>query len=232
MLARAGFLAALMIAAFTAQLARAQDAPPAIIVIDQERLFQESRLGERIAQDLEERSAALAAENRAIEAELIAEERDLTERRAELEPEEFRALADAFDEKVDRLRAEQDAKTRELVAIRDAGRQNFTRSVGPILLEYMRQTGASVMLDRRSVVATADRVDVTDELIAEVDERVGNGGDVLSAEPQGGGAPFGPQEEPLPPPGSEAPPLAMPEVEEPSVVPGIAGPDAAPEAAE
>jgi Skp family chaperone for outer membrane proteins len=167
----AAFLAALVLAIVTPPTVHAQASPPAIIVIDQERLFQESALGQSITGELEQRSATLAAENRAIEAELIAEERDLTERRSELPPEEFRALADAFDEKVDRLRSEQDAKTRELVAIRDAGRQSFTQSVGPILLDYMRRTGASVMVDRRSVVATADRVDVTDELIAEIDAR-------------------------------------------------------------
>jgi Skp family chaperone for outer membrane proteins len=190
-------LAALIVALAAAPAADAQANPPAVIVIDQERLFQESALGQSITRQLEQHSAALAAENRAIETELIAEERELTERRAELPPEEFRALADAFDEKVERLRAEQDAKTRELVAIRDAGRQNFTQSVGPILLDYMRRTGAAVMIDRRSVVATADRVDVTDELIAEIDARV-----EPEDAPEDGGDP-GPV-----PPGPEATPPA------------------------
>lgn len=163
----------------------AQEGPPVVVVIDQEQLFQRTLFGQRIAQELEQRSAALATENRAIEAELVAEERDLTERRAELEPSEFRSLADAFDAKVERLRAEQDAKTRELVATRDAERQNFTRLVGPILLSYMRSIGAEVMLDRRSVVASADRVDVTDALVAAVDAEVGSG---VDAEEAGGTA--------------------------------------------
>ena len=167
-------LAVLAVLMTLAQPALPQDAP-AIVVVDQERLFQDSLLGRTIAAELEDRSNALAAENRAIEAELIAEERDLTERRPELDAQEFRALADAFDEKVERLRAEQDAKGRDLVALRDDERQRFTRTVGPILLDFMRQSGAAVMLDRRSVVATADRVDVTDELIAMIDDRVGAG---------------------------------------------------------
>lgn len=170
---RAGFSIALMTALVSGHVALAQGSTPVIVVIDQERLFEESVLGLQVARQLEERSAELAVENRAIEAELIAEERDLTERRSELDPVEFRTLADAFDEKVDRLRSEQDAKTRELVAIRDAGQQNFSQSVGPILLDYMRRSGASVMVDRRSVVAATDRVDVTDELIAEIDAQFG-----------------------------------------------------------
>ena len=164
-------LAALAIALLAAAGAPAQDAS-AVVVVDQERLFLDSRLGQSITEELEARSAALATENRAIEAELIAEERRLTEQRPDLDPAEFRELADAFDARVDRLRSEQDAKTRELVSLRDAERQRFTQLVGPILLEFMRDSGASVMLDRRSVVATAERVDVTEELIDEIDARV------------------------------------------------------------
>jgi Skp family chaperone for outer membrane proteins len=148
---------------------------PTIVVVDQERLFEASLFGRRIAREVEDLSTELAAENRAIEAELMAEERDLTERRAGLEAAEFRALADAFDAKVEELRAEQDAKARELVALRDGERQNFSRIVGPILLEYMRQSGAAIMLDRRSIVVSSERADVTEELIAMIDERVGDG---------------------------------------------------------
>lgn len=165
---RAPFRRLLVIAVLASGLgtAHAQDG---IVVVDQERLFQESHAGRQVAQEVEALSAKLAAENRAIEAELIAEERDLTEQRPTLDPKAFRELADAFDSKVDRIRAEQDAKTRELVARRDAERLEFTRAVGPILLEYMRNSGATVMLDRRSVVAVGERVDATDELIEMVD---------------------------------------------------------------
>ena len=54
------------------------------------------------------------AENRRIEAELTAEERTLTEIRDDLSPVQFRARAAAFDEKVQRLRREQDEKARAL----------------------------------------------------------------------------------------------------------------------
>lgn len=173
--ARGSRLAVVALAVALAGASAAAQDTPDIVVVDQERLFQDSAMGRRIADDLEARSSELAAENRAIEAELVAEERALTERRSELAPDEFRALADAFDDKVERLRGAQDAKTRDLVARRDAERESFTRAVGPILLDFMRRTGASVMLDRRSVVATSDRADVTDELIAEINARVDAG---------------------------------------------------------
>ena len=74
------------------------------------------------------------------------------------------------------------------------------------------------MLDRRSVVVTADRADVTDALIAEIDERVGAG--ELSAEP--------PDELPVDDgqDGAAAPPA--PDIEEPLSMPDVGDPPAAP----
>ena len=104
---------------------------PSVLTIDPERLFAETSFGRRATQSVEESASELAAENRRIEAELIAEERDLTERRESLSIEEFRKLADAFDEKVDRIRSEQDTKARDVQSLREDERQRFFRQVSP-----------------------------------------------------------------------------------------------------
>jgi len=69
----------------------------AILTISSERLFAESRFGKKVEESIEEAGRALAAENRQIEADLSAEEKELTEQRPEMTPESFRPLADAFD---------------------------------------------------------------------------------------------------------------------------------------
>lgn len=166
--AAALLLAALVTAALAPAPGRAQPldlAVSPILIIDQERLFAESQLGARIAAGIEDEAEALAAENRRIEAELIAEELALTEQRAELPVDEFRALADAFDEKVQRIRAEQDAKELDLQRRREEERQEFLNRIGPILGELARERGAVAVLDRRAVFLAADRIDITDEAI-------------------------------------------------------------------
>ena len=122
-----------------------------VVTIDPERLFADTAYGQRVQQVIEDRSTALAAENRRIEAELVAEERALTDQRPTLPVEEFRALADAFDEKVQRLRAEQDAKTREVQGLQDREQQRFLNRVAPILSELVQERGALVVMDRRAV---------------------------------------------------------------------------------
>ncbi len=147
--------------------------PSPILVLDQERLFEGALQAERLSEDFERRSAALAAENRRIEAELVAEELELTELRPTMEPSEFRALADAFDEKVRAIRAEQDDKVRQLQLLREQERQDFLRRVTPVLGEIVRERGAVAVLDRRTLVISAESIDITEEVIARINAEFG-----------------------------------------------------------
>ncbi len=169
-------LAAIAVGLLAASAQAQEDPRSAVLTIDLERLFSETAFGERVLAELEERGLALASENRRIEAELIAEEQDLTERRPDLPIEEFQTLADAFDEKVERIREERDAETRELQLLREQERQRFLGLIGPVLGELLQERGASVMLDRRTVFLSVDQVDVTDMAVARIDAAIGDGG--------------------------------------------------------
>lgn len=155
--------------------ATAQEAATAspVLTIDQDRLFAETRLGAETLADLERRAQELASENQQIEAALIAEERDLTEMRTTMEPGAFRDLADAFDVKVQRIRAEQDDKARALTRTRDEARAAFFNEVAVILSDIVREKGALVVIDRRDVFLSADRIDITDEAIERINAERG-----------------------------------------------------------
>lgn len=153
-----------------------------VLTLDQEELFARSAFGRRVARELQEASAALAAENRRIEEELTAEERALTEERATLSAEAFRARADAFDEKVVALRQRQDAKARALQRREEAERQAFLAAVLPVLADLVADLGAVAILDDRAVLFAAGSVDVTDRAIARVDAAIGAGEDLSPGE--------------------------------------------------
>ncbi|MFC3616373.1 OmpH family outer membrane protein [Lutimaribacter marinistellae] len=146
-----------------------------ILTISSDRLFVDSAFGQRVLADLEAESAVLAAENERIVAELSREEQDLTQRRSEMEPDAFRALAEAFDEKVQRHRENQKAKLDALAIKDDEARATFFRLARPILSELMRDTGAGVILERSNVFISADRTDVTGLAISRINAAIGDG---------------------------------------------------------
>jgi len=154
-----------------------------ILTIAPERLYTESAFGARITREIEEEGAAIAAENRRIEAELTAEERELTELRDTLDPADFRERANAFDEKVQQLRREQDEKARTLGQRSEEARRALLSAAQPVLSQLMLESGAVAVLDRRAVLLSADTVDITDQAIARVNARYGDGAEILPPRP-------------------------------------------------
>lgn len=160
-----------------AQDAQQLSIPSPILIIDQDRLYAESRSGSERLEALEQEAQILASENQRIEQELIAEERALTEQRPGLPADEFRALADAFDQKVQRIRTEQDEKARALTRARDEAQSAFFQEVAGVILEIVREKGAVVVLDRRDVFLSAERIDITNEAIRRINEEAEASGD-------------------------------------------------------
>ncbi|UOA31616.1 hypothetical protein DSM110093_01387 [Sulfitobacter sp. DSM 110093] len=146
-----------------------------VLTIDSERLFRDSAFGSRVSREIEAQSEQLATENREIEAELEAEERELTEKRTQMTPAAFRVLADAFDEKVQRTRAEQASKNRALSEALDLERDRFLAAAAPVMEQLMRNSDAAVILERRRVFVSSSAIEVTDQAISLLDETIGDG---------------------------------------------------------
>jgi Skp family chaperone for outer membrane proteins len=147
----------------------------AILTLDQDRVFAESLFGKALQARTSEATKALAAENLTIETRLEEEERDLTARRSLLPPEEFAALAEAFDTKVEGIRQAQEAKNRDIAETAEADRQRFLSAVFPVLGELMSDAGAVAILPKSTVFMSLNAIDVTDEAIRRVDLVLGDG---------------------------------------------------------
>jgi len=146
-----------------------------VLTVDSDRVFLESAFGRRVAGEVESKAADLAAGFRQIEADLEKEERELTEQRPTLPADEFRTLADQFDQKVQSIRQQQAAKERDLNQLLDKEREVFLRAAAPVLEQLMRRSGAVVILERRSIFYSANAIEITDAAIALLDETLGSG---------------------------------------------------------
>lgn len=156
----------------------------AILTIDQERLYNESAWGKRATRHLADISASLAAENRDLEAKLVAEEKALSDARPKMDPTAFRKAADDFDARVVDLRREQEAKGRAIGRIGEAERKTFYTAALPVMGEVLRERGAVVVLDSRAIFVSADSIDVTSEMIASIDAKIGAGEDAEDPAPE------------------------------------------------
>lgn len=163
--------------------ASAQDntVPVPILTLNQERLYTNSMFGQRVRAELEAASTELAGENRRIEAALVAEESQLTEDRALMDPDAFRLLAEDFDDRVTGIRRAQVEKRDALQRTADQERARFFELAYPVLFELVEETGALAILNQSAVILSSRQIDVTETAIARVDASFGAA--ALAAEP-------------------------------------------------
>ena len=87
----------------------------------------------------------------------------------------FTPLAEAFDVKVEGIRAAQGAKERELNRHFEEERQRFFQAVRPVLAEIMATRGAVAIIDKRAVLVGFDNIDITADAIAQLDKAFADG---------------------------------------------------------
>lgn len=191
----AGLLAAPALAQQSAPLAPVQTPTPGgapaspILMLDWERLFDQTVWGRRIRADVAAASQQLSQENDRIADDLIKEERALTDRRATLDAQTFRREANAFDERATSVRTAQKAKAQALTQMFEDRREDFIDAVTPLLDDILSARGAVVVLDRRVVLRGLASADVTADLIALVDQHWGDGSSAPTAPPRDSNTP-------------------------------------------
>lgn len=166
----AGRLAGAALALFLAGPLPAQTVPGSpFLFINQEQLLTGSQAGQALLAEEEKERDVLRAEARALDSAFEAEERKLTEQRPTMEPEAFRALADAFDARVVQARKDQDDRSTALAQEFDQRRRQFYARIAPVLVEIMDRAGARAVFDENSALLTDQTLNITDEVIAAID---------------------------------------------------------------
>lgn len=147
----------------------AQPAQVPIRILDEDRLFRESRLGQSILEGLRAAEEALERENAEIFERLAAEESALTALRPSLSPEAFRSRADEFDRHVEEIRAERAERARQLARQSEAETQAFFQDALPVLVDLLGELGVVALFKPDVLILGTDWLDITDVAIRRLD---------------------------------------------------------------
>lgn len=192
-------LAVGMLSASLAPAATAQERiASAFLFLNQERILTGSQSGQRLLAEEEAARDALRGDARAIDAAFEAEEQRLTELRKTLPPEDFRAKADDFDARVVKARQDQDARSSALAQRLDQRRRQFYAAVAPVLVTLMDRYRAQAIFDENSVLLADETLNITEDVIAEIDAQAPLAVPVPPATPEPRAAPT-----PQAPPGGQ-----------------------------
>ncbi len=148
--------------------AGAQEAPP-ILIVDRERVLRDSVPARTLAESEREARIALGEELEALRRALETEEAEIAALRDEGDKAAFEARVRAFDIRVREARRDSQAKGEALQARFIGARRDLAASLEPVLQSVLKDTGATLILDARTVLAARQGADVTDEVIRRFD---------------------------------------------------------------
>ncbi len=143
-----------------------------VLLLDQDRLYRESSYGRAAAAEIRVLVLALQEKEAISKAELEAEEKELSEQRAVMDPEAFRAASDAFDKKVGEIRDAHRAAALDINAQSERFKFLFFRAAEPVLLKMLQERGATMVLDVRNALLAVPSSNITNEAILRVDQEI------------------------------------------------------------
>ena len=160
---------ALLVIFGLAQAAWAQSGQ--IAVLYERRLFTASAFGESVRQRTQAAIDTLVAENKLIEADLEREERELAQKRTEMDPAAFRELANAFDARVTSQRQERAEREQALTAQVQEAERAFQDVANQVLAEFARERGFTMIFPGQGMIYVDPALDITDQLIDRINQR-------------------------------------------------------------
>lgn len=138
-------------------------------ILDDDRLLRDSRMGQQVLAGIRAAEQALEAENQQLFEQLTAEESALVEARPTMTPEAFREAADAFDRRVEEIRAERDQRSQELARQSEIAVQRFYEAALPVLVRLMNERGLVAILKPDAMIIGAEWLNITDLAIERLD---------------------------------------------------------------
>lgn len=143
-----------------------------VLVVDPVAIQNRSSAAQSIRSQLDARRSEIRSRFDATRQELRAEEAALVELRAQLPATraEFDRRAADFERRVREFRGSEAAEGAKLNRVVSAANADLQAALRPVLNDLMEERGAEVILDARTVVASASALDVTEEVIARLDE--------------------------------------------------------------
>lgn len=147
-------------------------APAVILIVNTQQIFAQSKVGVSIRTQLQDQAKKLQAEDKKGQAAVQAEAKALSDQRSLLSPEDFKKKVQALEEKENDRQSKMRAKGEALQLGVNKARQEVEAAIRPIFADVMKKNGATLLLDQSVVLAGGVDLDITDDVLKQLDEKL------------------------------------------------------------
>lgn len=153
--------------------AYAQKIPPAVAaVIDYQRITREAAAFKNAREQLDKYRAGLQGEVAKDEEKLRNEEQELVRQRTVLAPEAFEQRRREFEKKVMELQRSAQERSRSFEQVYNNVSGDIRKVLAGIVADIGKERGFNIVFDRAMLSYRADNLDITDEVLKRLDQKL------------------------------------------------------------
>lgn len=145
-----------------------------IAVVDIDKLLNESKAGQSIAKQVQDKQTAFQKEFSAKEKELLEAQKTLVEQRQSLSAEDFAKKRKEFEEKLIETRKLFQKRRTDLDRALSEALLKLRKSVIEVTAVVAEKNGYDVVLTRDSVVIAEKALDITEPVLSDLNTKVDN----------------------------------------------------------
>ena len=134
-------------------------------IIDINKVLTESKAAIDATKQIEKIQKKSEEESKSEDDLIIKERERLIEQQSVMAPEAFEVKVADFEKKVQTYQVERQEKLRKLDQMVQMARAKILDEVKPIINEYAKEVGITVILEKNAVVMSADEMDMTEQVI-------------------------------------------------------------------
>ena len=144
-----------------------------LVYIDLNKIMNNSIAGKSITSQLEENHKKNISKLKKIEEELKKEESEIISQKNVLTKEKYEKKIIVLREKAKKFRNERNENINNLNNQRLEATAKIINLIKPILSEYSEKNSISIIIDKKNVIIGKTTLDITDDILKIVDEKIG-----------------------------------------------------------
>ena len=136
-----------------------------IVYINMDMIMNKTNAGKSISQKLEKIHKTNVAEFKKIEDKLREEEASILSQKNILSEVDYSKKVNLMNNKIDQYKKNRQEKINLVTKKKIDATQKFLKELNPILLDYSKENGISIILQKKNIVLARTDLDITDKII-------------------------------------------------------------------
>ena len=143
-----------------------------IAIVDLNLILSESKAAKNATKQFEEIQKSTEDKIIASDKKMLNERNKLIEQQSVIAPEAFELKAKDYEKKLQEYQVDKQNKLRKLEGVLQNARNEILENVKPILEDLSKELGVTVILEKNSVLLSANNMDITDNVIKKLNKKL------------------------------------------------------------